>query len=66
MTVDWTTICEKYKGLWVGLKEDEETVVAAGSTITEVMEKAKKEGHENPILFRVPSKVIPYVGRFVQ
>ena len=60
--VDWTEISQKYKGQWVGLKHDEKTVVAVGKTVQEVMEKAKQNGYEKPILFRVPTKIIPYVG----
>ncbi len=41
MAIDWTKICKKYKGLWIGLKHDEKTVVAAGKTVKEVMEKFK-------------------------
>src|SRR6266496_3033437 len=29
---DWSKIYQKYKGMWVALKEDEVTVVGAGST----------------------------------
>lgn len=65
MAIDWTNICKKYKGLWVGLKDDEKTVVASGKTVKEVMEKAQKKGYEKPILFRVPTKIIPYVGGFL-
>lgn len=61
MATDWTELCEKYKGLWVGLKDDEKTVVASGATVKEVMEKAGRQGFENPILFKVPSEIIPLV-----
>ena len=64
MAIDWTQICKKYKGLWVGLKKDEKTVVASGKTVQEVMEKAKKKGYPMPILFRVPTKILPYIGGF--
>lgn len=64
MAIDWTEIVEKYKGLWVGLKDDEKTVVASGSTVREVIDQAKKLGYDKPILFRVPTEVLPYVGSF--
>lgn len=60
--IDWTHIYKKYKGLWVGLKDDEKTVVASGKTVQEVMEKANKRGYPKPILFRVPTKIMLYVG----
>lgn len=62
--IDWSEICKKYKGLWVGLLDDEQTVVASGESVKEVMEKARAQGHHHPILFRVPTKVIPYVDGF--
>ena len=64
MAIDWTKIYEKYKGLWVALKDDEKTVVASGETVKEVMEEAKKEGYQEPILFKVPTEIIPYIGSF--
>ena len=64
MAIDWTQICKKYKGLWVGLKKDQKTVVASGKTVHEVMKIAKEKGYPKPILFRVPIKVIPYIGGF--
>ena len=41
--IDWTKICKKYKGLWVGLKDDEKTVIAWGKTVKEAMDKAQKK-----------------------
>ena len=64
MAIDWTEICRKYKGLWVGLKDDEKTVVTSGKTVRQVMKKAQKKGYAQPILFRVPAKIIPYIGGF--
>lgn len=64
MAIDWTKIYKKYRGLWVGLKDDQKTVIAFGETVREVMDKAKKKGFSEPILFRVPTKLIPYIGGF--
>ena len=64
MPIDWTKIYQKYKGLWVALKDDEKTVVASGNTVKEAVNKAKERGYQNPIMFRVPTKVVPYVGGF--
>lgn len=62
MAIDWTKIYKKYKGLWVALKDDEKTVVGSGKTVKKAWEEAQKKGYENPILFRVPTKIISYVG----
>lgn len=64
MAIDWTKIYNNYKGLWVALKDDEKTVLASGKSVNEVMRKAKQNGSEQPILFRVPTKIMPYVGIF--
>lgn len=60
--IDWRPIIKKYAGLWVGLKDDEMTVIVSGKTPREVMEKAQKKGFSKPILLHVPTKVIPFVG----
>lgn len=62
MSIDWTHIFNKYKGLWVALKDDEKTVVASGRTAKSAWNKAQKKGFEKPILTRMPTKLIPYVG----
>lgn len=64
MAIDWTNIYKKYKGLWVALKDDEVTVIASGKTVKDVMVKSQKKGFITPILFRVPTKILPYIGAF--
>ena len=61
MVIDWSEIYKKYKGQWVGLMPDEKTVVSSGKTAKEAWEKAIKK-IKKPILTRVPSKLISYVG----
>ena len=62
MAIDWTNIYKKYKGLWVALKADEVTVISSGKTLKETSKKAENKGFKNPIFFRVPIKIIPYIG----
>lgn len=64
MAINWTKIYDKYKGLWVALKDDQKTVIASGKTVQEVMDKAKAKKFKQPILMRVPAEVMPYVGNF--
>lgn len=64
MAIDLTHLVKDYAGRWVGLQDDEQTVVASGDTVKEVMDKAKQKGYEKPILFRVPTQIVPYVGSF--
>ena len=62
MAINWTNIFKKYKGLWVGLKDDEKAVLVSGESVKEVMKKAETKGYPDPILFKVPRKLVPYVG----
>ena len=64
MVIDGTKNFKKYKGLWVAMKKDQITVVASGKTAKEVLQEARKKGLLHPILFRVPTQIIPYVGGF--
>ncbi len=62
MGIDWTKIQSKYKGLWVAFADDEKTVVASAGSAKETYERAKKQGHEDPILARMPEELTAYVG----
>ncbi len=62
IAVNWSSIYKKHKGLWVALASDEKTVLAASKTAKEAFSKAKKDGCENPILTKMPEKLISYVG----
>ena len=62
MAIDWTNLFRQYKGKWVALKDDERTVIASGSTARSAINGAKKKGYSHPILFKVPTRLMPYVG----
>ncbi len=62
MAVNWTKIYKKYKGLWVALLDDEQTVVGSGKTLKEALLKAQKKGHCTPIMSRMPETLDAYVG----
>lgn len=62
MAIDLTKIYRKYKGLWVALKEDKVTVVASGQTVSEALSEAKTKGFNDPILFKVSTRIIPQIG----
>lgn len=63
--IDWTQIYKRYKGLWVALAQDEQTVLASGKTAKEAWDKAHKKGFKKPILTHMPEKLIPFVGSFL-
>ena len=60
--IDFTPIFKKYRGLWVALTEDQRKVIAAGKRAKDALEKAQKKGITRPILLRVPTEMIYYVG----
>lgn len=62
MAIDWTNIYKQYKGLWVALQDDEQTVVGSGKTAKEAFELAQKNGYTKPILTHLPEKLVTYVG----
>lgn len=62
MAIDWTKIYSQYKGLWVALKHDEQTVVGSGKTAKEALEQAQARGHTNPVLTHMPEKLVTYIG----
>ena len=62
MAIDWTKIYKKYKGFWVALAEDEETVIASGRTAKEAWLNAQEKGYRKPILTKMPKELATYVG----
>ena len=61
-TIDWTKLYEKYRGLWVALAEDEETVLSASKDAKVAYQEALEKGVKIPILLNVPEKSIGYIG----
>lgn len=60
--IDWTEIYKRYKGMWVALKDDEQTVISSGKTLIETLKKAEKKGFKDPIFMNVPKRLLPFVG----
>ena len=62
MAKDWTKIYKKYKGMWVALGQDEETVLSASKTLKQALELAHRKGYKDPIMTRMPESLTTYVG----
>lgn len=60
--IDWTKIYKKYKGQWVAMADDEITVIASGYNPQEVLKKSAERGYIHPILNRIPTEIIDFVG----
>ena len=46
--IDWTRLFQEYRGQWVALMEDEQTVVGSGKTLREALDNADRNGHAQP------------------
>ena len=62
MSINWTKIHKKYKGLWVALAKDEQTVLGAGKTVREAVLQARKKSSDTPLLTHMSKKIASYVG----
>jgi hypothetical protein len=62
MAIDWTKIYKKYKGLWVALQADEQTVIASGKTAKQAWKLAKDKGFSQPVITKMPKELVTYVG----
>jgi hypothetical protein len=60
--INWTPIYKKYKGLWVALLKDEQTVVGYGKTLKEAKKMACENGHDHPIFTRMPTNLSAFAG----
>jgi hypothetical protein len=59
--IDWTSLYEKYKGLWVALSEDDnETVVGSGATAKEALDQAQGKGFINAAITFVPTEMVTF------
>jgi hypothetical protein len=61
-TVNWAMLYEKYKGWWVALDKDNETVVGAGTTPQLALDEAKAKGFEQAAITFVPQEVLAFAG----
>ncbi len=62
MKNDLTKIYKKYKGLWVALNDKWDTVISSSKDVEIAQKEAIEKGYKSPIMFKVPSKIISFVG----
>ena len=48
--LDWTDIFRKYRGKWIAMKSDGETVVGSGATLAAAKDEAEKKAARIRIL----------------
>jgi hypothetical protein len=59
---DWRELYKKYRGQWVALQKDEQTVIAAAPTLREARQKAAEQGIAHPIMTKMPHDLRIFVG----
>ena len=62
MALDWSKLYKKYKGKWIALLDDEQTVVGSGETLKAALLEAAKKGYNSPIVSRMPETLSAYAG----
>ncbi len=62
MVKDLSEVYKKHKGEWVAMDQKKDSVIASGKSVSETTKAAKEKGVEDPVLFKVPKNIIPYVG----
>lgn len=59
---DFISAQKKHAGKWVAFGQKKKKVIASGLKAKTALEKAKQAGIKKPILFRMPKKVVSFVG----
>jgi len=59
---DWTNIYTNYKGLWVALSDDNETVVGSGQAPEQALDEAHAKGFANAAITYVPEEIVTFAG----
>ncbi len=52
--IDWTRVYEEYRGLWIALRDDNESVAGTGTTPAQALEEARAKGFAQAALTYVP------------
>ncbi len=52
---------KKYRGKFIALLENSNKVVGVGSTPQKALKEAEKQGYNDPILTKVPTKTTAYI-----
>jgi len=63
--IDLSKILSKYKKGWLALAPNNKDFLAVGSTLEEVLRKAKKKGIENPTLLKLGPFKYLFTGKAI-
>ena len=59
---DWTAIYANYKGLWVALDDDNETVVGSGRSPEQALREAHSKRFVSAAITYVPEEIVTFAG----
>jgi hypothetical protein len=59
---DWIAIYVDYKGLWVALDDDNETVAGNGRSPEQALHEAHSKGFVSAAITYVPKEVVTFAG----
>lgn len=62
MQIDLTKIYKRYRGLWVALNDEWDTVVSSNKDVRKARDEAVKKGYKEPFMFKVPTENAAYIG----
>jgi hypothetical protein len=62
--INRTALAKKHRGKWLALKSDRRSVIATGTTPTQVWEAARRKGVRKPVITRMPNEVRSFVGGY--
>lgn len=62
MKINLEKLIKNYGGKWIALNKNLDKVVVSGNNAKKVFEKAKDKGYKIPTLFKVPTRLIAYIG----
>lgn len=62
MKVNIQSLIKKYSGQWIALDEGMGKVITSGRNAKKVFSEAQFKYKKTPFLFKVPTKVVGYIG----
>ena len=62
--INQSHLMQKYRGKWVALQPDQQTVITSGESAASVLSSAKKQGCETPVVTRIPQDPARFIGAF--
>ena len=57
VAIDFTALLKDVpRGAWVAISSNRDQLLAYGAELRDVLEKARSQGEENPVIYKVPEQ----------